>query len=176
MVERISFEENAERLKVTIPLKRIWGYWLAYTAMLLTWLTGSYWAITTLVSIIRSGEYGFEGLFLFAWFVIVFIIAAFWYYLGRNVWRRWQYYTANREILFFYTDKLVVRRPLSLLGITDAYAWQHISPFLYDKKYNCPAFDYGTHRIPVGTTLAEEESRALIGQLNERFFPQHDEE
>lgn len=175
MLSRISFEENAERVKVVIPLKRIWGYWLTYTALLIIWFASTFWGVRTLIGIIRSGRYGFEGIFLFAWFAIIAIIAVIWWYMGRNVWRRWQYYTANREILFFYKDKLVVRRPLSLLGITEAYIWEHVSPFKYDSKFNCPSFDYGTHRIPVGTTLNKSESEALIDHLNGRFFPHYEE-
>lgn len=176
MLSRISFEENAERVKITIPLKRVWGYWLTYTTLLLVWLASSGWAIFTLSGIIRSGRYGFEGVFLFAWFVIILIIAGFWFYMGRNIWQKWQYYTANREILFFYKEKLVVRRPLSLLGVTDAYDRKHVSPFKFDLKFNSPAFDYGTHRIPVGTTLNQSESKALIDHLNERFFPDYEGE
>lgn len=173
MTTPITFEENAERIKIIVPLKRQWGYWLVYTVLLLAWLAGSFLALGQFFDIVRSGNYGFEGLLLFAYIVILLILAAGWFWLGRQVWRRWQYYTATREILFFYEDKLIVRRPLSLLGITEAYDRRHISPFRLDEKMNCPVFDYGSYRIPVGTTLAQEEATAFIAQINERFFPDH---
>lgn len=173
MLNRISFEENADRTKITIPLQRQWGFWLTYTILLLVWLTSTLWAIVTLFNTLSTGNYPFEGAYLFAWLVMLAIIGGLWWYLGRNVWRRWQYYTANREILFFYPDKLVVRRPLSLLGLTDAYDLQHVSLFRYDGKIDSLAFDYGTHRIPVGLTLPKEEAQALLSYLNSHFFTEH---
>jgi hypothetical protein len=173
-MHRISFEENDERLKVTIPLQRQWFFWLSYTAMLLLWLGATGWGVATLWGIFQTGNFGFEGLYLLAWFAILLLIALGWWYLGSQVWRRWQYYTATREILFFYKDSLVVRRPLSLLGVTDGYAWAHVSPFQFDTKYNSVAFDYGSQRIPIGLTLPLAEAQALLGELNGRFFPHYE--
>lgn len=170
MTTPISFEENDERTKIIIPLKRQWGYWLVYTVLLLAWLGGTGLALQQVAAIVRSGNYGFQGLLLFAYIVILVILAVGWLWLGRQIWRRWQYYTANREILFFYADKLIVRRPLSLLGITEAYSRQHVTHFRLDDKMNCPVFDYGSYRIPVGTTLDEDTAVAFIEQINSRFF------
>lgn len=171
MGNRITVEENASRVKITIPLRRLWPYWLTYTLLLLIWIFGTIWGIQTLISYIIVGNYGFEGGFLIAWIIILVIIAGFWVYMGNTVWKRWQYYTSNREILFFYTDKLIVRRPLSLLGVTEAYDRQYVSYFRFDEKVSGVVFDYGTFRIPVGATLVPEESMALIGLINQRFFP-----
>ena len=170
---RVLFEENQDRLKVTIPLQRQWLFWVSYTVMLLLWLGATGGALMRLREIFQSGNFGFEGVFLWAWFAILLLIAWGWWYLGRQVWRRWQYYTANRELLFFYKDSLVVRRPLSLLGVTDGYAWAHVSPFVYDAKYDSVAFDYGSQRIPIGLTLPKAEAEALLEALNGRFFPHH---
>jgi hypothetical protein len=166
----ISFEENSERLKIIIPLRRLWGYWLVYSLLLLAWLGGTLLTLQQVVALIQRGNYGFEGLLLLAYLVILLILAGGWLWVGRQIWRRWQYYTANREILFFYEDKLIVRRPLSLLGITEAYDRKHVSPFRFDEKMACPVFDYGSYRIPIGTTLPPEEAQALIEQINQRFF------
>lgn len=172
-MQRILFEENAERTKIIIPLRWQWGYLLTYSTLLTTWLLGTGWAVITLATTIREGQVGFQGLYLVAWLIMLLIIGSLWWYLGRHVWRRWQYYAAQREILFFYADKLVVRRPLSLLGVTDGYARAHIAPFEFDSKTNSLAFAYGSYRIPIGITLPHEEAAALRQQINERFFPDY---
>jgi len=169
--QRIIFEENDERTKVTIPLERQTLYWILYTSMLVVWVVGSVWGAAVVIGFIREGNFGFSGLYLVAYFIILLLVAIFWFYLGRKVWTQWQYFAANREILFFYPDRLIVRRPVSLLGVTDAYAREHVSRFSMDDKLNCPAFDYGNYRIPVGMTLPEDEGEALISELNQRFYP-----
>lgn len=177
MTHRIVFEENEERLKVVLPLQKEWGFWLIYTILLLVWLGLTAAALRQFLAIVWSGYYGFQGWYLFAYFVILLIIFAIWVWGGnRFIWRPWQYYTANREILFFYPDKLIVRRPLSLLGITEGYDWRYVSPFRFDPQENSLVFDYGTHRIPIGRTLPAGEAQALLHQLNQRFFPHHQEE
>ncbi len=165
----IAFEETPERTKIIVPLKRQWGYWLVYSLLLLSWLAGTFLAFRQFIGLVGGGL-GFTGLLLLAYIVILLILLAGWVWLGRQIWRRWQYHMATREILFFYEDKLVVRRPLSLLGITEAYDRRHVSAFRFDSKINSPVFDYGSYRIPVGTTLAQEEAEAFVGQVNERFF------
>lgn len=175
-MQRIIFEENSERLKVTIPLQRQWFFLLSYMGMLVMWLGATGWAVVALQRIFASGNFGFQGLFLLAWFAILLLLALGWWYLGRQVWRRWQYYMAQREILFFYKDRLVVRRPLSLLGVTEGYSWAHVSPFRFDPKYSSVVFEYGSLRVPIGLTLPKDEALALLGELNGRFFPNYEEE
>lgn len=170
MLDRIAFEENTERLKIIIPLQRQMVYWSTYTLLLVTWIAGSIWAAIQVGSFIATGNFGFEGIFLIAYFVILALIAIFWFYVGRMVWRQWQYHSSNREILFFHPDKLIVRRPLSLLGITEAYDRKFVSRFRFDERVRSPAFNYGTYRVPVGVTLDEETSRALVREINDRCF------
>ncbi|MEM9774039.1 MAG: hypothetical protein AAF902_05630 [Chloroflexota bacterium] len=169
--QRIIFEENDERTKVTIPLERQTLYWVVYTSMLLVWLGGTVWGAAVIIGFIRGGNFGFSGVYLIAYFIILLLVAVLWFYLGRKVWTQWQYFAANREILFFYPDRLIVRRPVSLLGITDAYSRDHVSRFSMDDKLHCPAFDYGNYRIPIGLTLPEDEGEALIAEINQRFYP-----
>ncbi|MFK7805260.1 MAG: hypothetical protein AB8G95_26750 [Anaerolineae bacterium] len=179
MTERIVFEENDERVKVIIPIERQPLYWGLYSSMLFVWVAGSIWGVVTILNFFRQGNFGFSGVYLVAYLFILFLVAIFWFYLGRKVWTQWQYFSATREILFFYPERLIVRRPVSLLGITDAYAREHVSRFSLDSKLNCPAFDYGNFRIPVGMTLPVDEGKALISEINSRFYaniPEDDEE
>jgi len=171
MSERILFEENDERTKVIIPIKRQPLYWGLYTIMLIVWFVGAIWGLAAVVSFFRQGNSGLSGVYLGAYIFILLLVAVLWFYLGRKVWTQWQYFSANREILFFYPEQLIIRRPVSILGITDAYTREHVSQFRLDSKLNCPAFDYGHYRIPVGMTLPLEEGKALISEINSRFYP-----
>ncbi len=171
MTDRISIEENAERVKIVIPLKRIWPFWWTYSLLLLVWIGSTIWGVSTLIGYAIGGDYGFTGLFLLAWIIILILIAALWFWLGSMVWKRWQYYTAGREILFFYPDKLIVRRPLSLMGVTDAYDRLYVSPLHFDDRIQAAVFDYGSYRIPVGSTLTPPEAGALVDLVNSRFYP-----
>ena len=170
MTQRIVFEENDERVKVIIPIERQPLYWGLYSLMLIIWIFSSVWGASTVIGFFRQGSFGLTGVYLGAYIFILLLVAVFWFYLGRKVWTQWQYFTATREILFFYPEKLIVRRPVSLLGVTDAYSREHVSRFSLDSKLNCPAFDYGTFRIPVGMTLPVEESKAFISEINRRFY------
>ena len=174
--QRIVFEENEERVKITIPLERQTMFWALYTTMLIAWIVGSIWGLSVVAGYIRAGDFGFDGVYLYAYFLILLTVAAIWFQIGRKVWKQWQYFSSTREILFFYPDRLIVRRPFSLLGVTDGYARQHISRFSMDSKLNCPAFDYGNYRIPVGMTLPPEEGEALISEINSRFYANIPEE
>ncbi|MFT5194878.1 MAG: signal transduction histidine kinase [Cellvibrionaceae bacterium] len=178
-IERIVFEENDERIKVIIPIERQPLYWGLYSTMLLTWIVGSIWGVAILISFLIQGDFGFSGIYLVAYLFILGLIGIFWFYLGKKVWTQWQYFSATREILFFYAERLIIRRPVSLLGITDAYSREHVSRFSLDKKLNCPAFDYGNFRVPVGMTLPVDEGKALIAEINSRFYaniPEEDED
>ena len=174
MLDRIIIEESDERTKITIPLRRNLPFWSTYAVMLLGWIAGSIWALRELVRLWRTGQYQqIDTAFLIAYVIILLLIAAGWYWVGQRVWRNFQYHSSNREILFFYPKRLIVRRPFSLLGITDAYDLQYVSPFRFDAKVESLAFDYGMYRVPVGISLSEDESQALKQLINERFFPHH---
>lgn len=174
MLERITIEENSDRTKITVPLKRDWPFWITYTTMLIGWVGGTIWSLSALLAIWQTGSYQqIDPAFLAAYVIILVLLAGGWYWVGKKVWRGWQYNASNREILFFYSDKLIVRRPVSLLGVTEAYDMQYVTPFRFDEKVSSLTFDYGTYRVPVGGTLSEEESSALGNIINDRFFPNY---
>ncbi|MCA9933633.1 MAG: hypothetical protein H6662_02095 [Ardenticatenaceae bacterium] len=168
----LTFEENDERLKVTIPLKRNWLLFGLFTLSMVIWVA---MIVVVVVFIFRDVLPNRERYtFTLTTMMVVWLII--WYYLGQVIWGRWQYYTANREILFINAETLVVRRPVSILGITDAYDMQYANPFYYNEAHRCPAFDYGSQRVYFGQELSEENARALMRFLNGRFFPQLDDD
>ena len=168
--ETIVFESLEDRLKITIPEVRNWLVVGLFSLLLLVWLVGFIWmAIFTFRDVMGAGER-----FTFAFSVLMLIWLYIWYRLGKVVWARWQYYMANREIIFINQEELILRRPVSILGLTDAYGMSHVTPFYYSEKHHCPAFDYGYQHVYFAHKLPEDEAKQLVDFLNGRFFPDHD--
>ena len=172
LINGVSFEETADRLKVVISLPRSWLLFGLFTISLITWVV---MLVVVAVYLIRDVLPERER-YTFVLTVMMLVWLVLWYYVGRLVWNRWQYYTADREILFVDPNVLIVRRPVSILGITDAYDMQHVSPFYYNEEHDCAAFDYGSQRIYFANQLPEAETRRLMAYLNQRFFPDFDED
>ena len=99
-----------------------------------------------------------------------------WYRLGKILWRLWQYYASTREIVFIDKKRLIIRRPVSILGITDAYDFEHVSPFYFSSKHECPGFDYGNQRVYFGQDLSGGSAQKLVEMLNDRYFSYIDED
>lgn len=170
-IENIQFEENKERLKVVLPVKRHWFYLILYSIMLLTWAGMLVFGLVYTWQIAFSGEW-----FAFLFTVMLLVLLYLLYRLGRIVWQQWQYYAASREILFVHQEMLIVRRPVSIFGITDAFDRAHVTPFYFSEKHNCPAFDYGHQHVYFGQDLPSDSAGRLIGYLNARYYPHHDED
>ena len=99
---------------------------------------------------------------------------AVWFVFGRFLWKRWQFFAAGREILFIDQEQLIVRRPVSILGITSAYDMAHISPFYYSDTHKCPAFDYAYSHVYFGQQLSREDANHIISEVNPRWFSEPD--
>jgi hypothetical protein len=170
-IENIQFEENNERLKVVLPVKRHWIYLVLYTVMLLIWIGMLVYGIIFTAQMAFSGER-----FAFAFTVMLLGLLYFLFRLGKMVWEQWQYYAASREILFVHKEMLILRRPVSIFGITTAFDKTHVTPFYYSEKHRCPAFDYGHQHVYFGNDLPADPAGRLIGYLNARYYPQYDED
>lgn len=169
--QTIQLEENQERLKISWPLQRPWLLFALFSLALIVWLV---MLIGMSIYLIRD-VMGAGERFTFVFSVMIIIWLLVWLWFGRILSRRWQYVAASREILFINKKELIIRRPVSIWGLTDAYDMQHVSPFYISDKFNCPVFDYGYQHIYFGQALAGDEARALIGMLNGRFFPHWDD-
>lgn len=167
-IERVQFGIVDERLKVVMPLYRQWPFLVTYTVLLLAWIGATGWMLALLFG---ADTTDLTTQFMIVWIVILLIWAYIWYRLGRMVWRWWQYYAATREVLFVDDDILIIRRPLSLLGVTDAFDMDHVSPFYYSDKHTAIAFDYGSRGGLFATGVARAEAEQLIAYLNDRYFP-----
>ena len=165
-IQDVLFEESSDRLKIVLPLKRSWVWLLIYSILLLLWVAGFVWGlIFTIRDIAFSGQR-----YAIVFTIMLLVWLYIWYRLGKVVWRQWQLYFATREILFLDKTRLIVRRPVSILGITDAYDMAYVSPFFYSEERAAPGFDYGNQRVYLGANLSEQAARQLIGYLNDRFF------
>ena len=171
-LERIKFEEAPEWLKIVLPVRRNWILFALFTILLVVWIAMLVMGIVfTVRDVAMSGE-PFAFVFTVMLLVLLFILFRF----GRVLWGQWQYYTADREILFVNKEQLIVRRPVSILGMTDAYDMRHVSPFYYSEKHHCPTFDYAYQHVYFGRDLEQDEARTLVGYLNERYFPDFDDD
>lgn len=90
------------------------------------------------------------------------------------MWSRWQFQLADRELIFFDDKQLIIRRPVSILGLTTVYDIKHVGPFYYSERHDCPAFDYAFLHVYFGQGLEKEVARRLVGELNSLIFPDTD--
>jgi hypothetical protein len=168
----VTLEENVGCLKIVLPVQRQWVYLGIYSLLLVVWLG------MAVFGLIFTGRMAFSGerfAFVFTLLLLVFLFVL--YRLGQTIWRQWQFYVANREILFLFDDHLVIRRPVSLLGITTAYDRQYVRPFHYDEAQHSPSFEYGNRYVPFGLGLSRPDAGELVQFLNGRYFPNyHDED
>lgn len=171
MIRNVHFEQTPDRLKVVLPIKRKWVWFILFTVLMILWVIGLIWAV---VFIIRDVAFSGER-FAFTFTVMLLVWLYIWYRLGKLLWHQWQYYTADREILFLEKERLMIRRPVSLLGITDAYDMNHVSPFFYSDEQQCPGFEYGHRRVYFGCDLSQAEGNQLVKAINKLYFSRDDE-
>lgn len=162
----VHFEQSDDTLKILLPVQRKPLWLLVYSIILIVWVAGLIWGIVfTIRDVAFSGER-----FTFAFTIMMLIWLYIWYRLGRIVWKQWQYYAAPREILFVEADRLIIRKPVFTLGITDAYDIGYVSPFYYSEEESCPGFQYGSTQIYFGRGLDVDSARSLVKTLNEVCF------
>ncbi len=170
-IDGVTFSASNGRVQITVPQKRHRVLLALYSLMLIAWIGLFSGAIIYTGRIAFSGE-RYAGGFTFLLLIFLFLL----YWLGKIVWKQWQYYAANREILFINDALLIIRRPVSLAGLTDAYDMKHISHFYYSSRYDTPAFEYGQRKIFFAQDLDEARGRQLVAALNGRYFPHFDAE
>jgi hypothetical protein len=166
LIGSIKFEQRPEWLKVTLPGQRNWLMLVLHTILLVTWLVSLVWIAGFLF---RERGLGFVMIVLLVLWLLI------WFWFGRKLWNMWQYHAADREILFINKEQLIVRRPVSILGPTDNYDMRYVTPFYYSDKHGSPAFDYAFQHVYFGHNLSENEAKALVLALNQRFFPDADD-
>ncbi|MFN2106753.1 MAG: hypothetical protein ACK2UJ_17900 [Candidatus Promineifilaceae bacterium] len=171
IIRDVHFEQTPERVKIVLPAQRRPLWLLVYSVLLVIWLVGLIWGIVfTIKDVAFSGER-----YAIVFTIMLLIWLYIWYRLGRLLWEQWQSFAARREILFVESDRLIIRRPVSLLGITDAFNMEHVSRFYFSEEELCPGFDYGSRRIYFGRGLDEPSARLLIKTLNEICFDYGDD-
>ncbi|MCA9940644.1 MAG: hypothetical protein KC418_18535 [Anaerolineales bacterium] len=173
--QQVTIEEKPEWQKVVMPAERNWLLFLIYTILMLVW-TGMFGII---LAGLLSNPFNFEvrALFIWVWRILLLLWLAVWVWFARRwLWRYWQYYAASREILFINAQEFIVRRPVSLLGVTDVYDMKHVTPLRYDAEEKAIAFEYGVRPVRFGRALAPTAAQDLVERLNRRHFAVDDEE
>lgn len=161
----IEYDNGLERSKVTIGIQRKWAILALYSFALIVWI-----AMLALFLIYLIGGYSSSivlSIIMLIWLVI-------WLGFGRFLWKRWQYHAAGREILFVDREQLIIRRPVSILGITTAYDMGHVSPLYFSDSHNCPAFDYAYLHVYFGQGLRSQHAEEIINSMNRRWFHESD--
>ena len=159
----IQISEEADRLKVVIPERINWLILGLYSVALVTWLV---MLVVIMVYLLR----GYSTNLVLVVLLVIWIVV--WLMFGRFLWKRWQNQAANREILFIDSEQLILRRPVSLLGLTNSYDFTHVSPFYYSERHHCVAFDYAYLHVYFGRSINRKQANVLIEDLNGRYFPE----
>jgi hypothetical protein len=177
MVERlplitdVHFEQNSERLKIVLPVRRNWPYLIIYTLLAIAWLVMMIGGIWFTFQIAFSGE---RYTFVFVLMILTFLLILFRF--GKFLFRQWAYYLAGREIIFINTEELIVRRPVSIWGNTDVYGMEHIQTIQESAKPEGLFFKYGYRPVYFGEALRDDARKRLREFLNEVFFPYQEED
>lgn len=166
-IDGFVMEESETRLRVTIAFGLRRPAFILHSLALLVWL-GMLAAV--LVYLFR----GLSSTFVLTAILLLWLLI--WLWFGRFLWSRWQYHAANRELLFIDSQQFIIRRPVSILGLTWVYDMEHVSRLYFSEQHHCPAFDYAYLHVYFGRSLSAAEAQALIDELNGRFFPEEPEE
>lgn len=170
-IDGITFEENERWLKVVLPVRRNWFLLTVYTLLV---LTGVSLFVGAIIFGVQIGMARQRFSLLFVVMIIIFLIML--YYLLKYVLRQWQFNLASREILFFNEEELIVRRPVSIFGLTTTFDRTYMKPLAYDSTFSALAFDYGSRPVLIGLNLPASQTAPLAEYVNKRYFPHFDDE
>lgn len=167
----VHFEQSPDRLKIVLPVKRSVPLMILFSVLVLLWLGMMIGGIIYTIQIAFSGA-SYAIVFTIMLLVFLFVL----YRFGRYLLRQWSGVMANREILFINKEVLILRRPISFLGTTDAYDMQYVTPFYINAKPAGPAFGYGNRHYFFGGGLSGPSVSGLVDYLNRTYFPNREPE
>lgn len=170
-IDGITFEENERWLKIVMPVRKNWFLLIIYSLMV---LTGVGLFVGAIIFAVQLGTTWRRFSLLFIVMIVIFL--ALLYYLMKYVLRQWQFNISNREILFFNEEEMIVRRPVSIFGLTTTFDRQYMHPLSYNDQYSALEFDYGSRPVLIGLNLPKSQTEPLATYINERYFPHFDDE
>ncbi len=153
--------ELEDKVKITLPVERKSGLLILFSLALVVWIVMLVVVLTFLIG-------GSSSTFILTAILIAWVLV--WLWFGRFLWNRWQYFAANREILFVDEEQIILRRPVSILGQTTVYDRKHVGEFYISDRHECPAFDYAYLHVYFGQSLSKEDAELLVKELNTRFY------
>ena len=172
--ENITIEEEEQWQKIVMPAEKNTGLFIFYTFCLVLWVVMMGLMIYGLFQPFPI-ERPFVSNLVFRLLLLAWM--GVWYWFARRfLWGFWQYYAANREILFINKEEFIVRRPVSLLGVTNVYDMKHIEAVYFDDKQKNPTMQYGVQPVKFGQALSPKEGVELISMLMHRHFPHLEED
>ena len=165
-MSEIQIDANEDKTKIILPVRRNWLLVGLFSIALIIWVVG---LVVIVLSMFDEGRTAVLNCMVVGWLIL-------WGFMGKSLWKQWQHYISPREVLFLAADRLILRRPVSIFGSTDAYDRTHLTPFVYDADRHAISFDYANHRITFGHTLPAADAQETVQQLNTLYFPDWDDE
>jgi hypothetical protein len=172
--ENILIEEEERWQKIIMPAEKSTPLFIFYSIAMILWAVSTVWLIYQLFQPL-SIDRPFTTNLVFRLIWISLLVTWYWF-AKRFLWGFWQYYAANREILFINKEEFIIRRPVSLLGVTNVYDMKHIESLYYDDEKGSPTLQYGVQPVQFGQALSKQEGIELVSLLSHRHFPHLEDE
>lgn len=166
MIRDVHFEQQPDKLKIILPIKRNWPFLIIYAVLSIMWVGMMVYGVVFLVRIIMAGA---SYRFVFAVIIIILLLVLFRF--GRFLLSQLAEYLSNREVLFINPEELIVRKPVSIWGNTRVYDMAFMAPFFRSAREEALAFNYGSHSVFIGRGLTPEAQETLSTFLNQIYFP-----
>lgn len=165
-MSEIQIDAHEDKTKIILPVRRNRLLVGLFSIALIIWLVT---LVIIALSMFDEGRTAVLNCMVLVWLVL-------WGFIGKSLSQQWQRSISPREVLFLAADRLILRRPVSIFGSTDAYDRAHLTPFKYDNDRHAISFDYANHRIAFGHTLPVADAQQTVQQLNTLYFPDWEEE
>ncbi len=166
MISDVHFEQQPDKLKIVLPVKRNWPFLLIYTLLSMISVGMMVYGVIFLVSVIQAGA---SYRFVFAVMILILLLVLFRF--SRFLFSQWAEYLSNREVLFISPEELIVRKPVSIWGNTRVYDMAFVTPFHRSAQEEALTFNYGSHHVFIGRGLTSEAQDTLSAFLNLTYFP-----
>jgi hypothetical protein len=166
--DNILIEEEERWQKVIMPAEKSTFLFIFYSIAMILWAISTIWIIYQIFQPLGIDRpFMTKAIYRLIWFGLLVT----WYWFAKNfLWGFWQYYAANREILFINEEEFIIRRPVSLLGVTNVYDMKHIEAIYHDEEKDSPTLQYGVQPVHFGQALSTKEGIELISMLTHRHF------
>ncbi len=170
----ITVEETDQWQKIILPAESNRFLFVFYSVAMLVWMG---MLVVVVVGLFRPFVEGRPFYSSLVWRGLMVLWLLVWIYFARRwLWRNWQYYAATREILFVGEEEFIIRRPVSLLGLTDVYDKAHIDRIEMDREGGFLSFAYGSRPVRFARGVDMSAAQRLVSLLNRQHFGEEEDD